>query len=258
MMKKWFLPIVIFIAPYIVLLAACKHQVDIRPEAFFALEQMHKTSVQSIDADIAQIDQLLTDAEDKEAKLEQIVVQVQKWVEQKKAGDYTKLSCGWQSHLHIIATPEELAQIQQNNRYKVTLLELSVYHFDAGLQGLEFTLTFEVMDLTENQKYIADVAKIADVAQKDLRERKDILNSHKQEKVAMKNVLLSNLHAIREDMEYWQVKEFGKNAYYISGEGLGWSGEKLTSGTWDFRTDTDQMIPTDNEALALFNLMRCP
>lgn len=94
MMKKCFLPIVIFIVPYIVLLAACEHQADVRPEAFSALEQMRKTSVQSIDADIAQIDQLLTDIEDKEAKLEQIVVQVQKWVEQKKASDYTKLPCG--------------------------------------------------------------------------------------------------------------------------------------------------------------------
>ncbi len=94
MMKKWFLPLVIFIATYVVSLAACEQQVDIRPEAFFALEQMHEASVQSIDADIAHIGQFLTDIEDKETKLEQIIVQTQKWVEQKKAGDYTDLPCG--------------------------------------------------------------------------------------------------------------------------------------------------------------------
>jgi hypothetical protein len=94
MMKKWFFPTVIFVVIYIVLLFACVHKVDVRPEAFSALEQIQKASVQSIDADIAQIDKLLTDAEDKEAKLEQIVVQVQKWVEQKKVSDYSKLPCG--------------------------------------------------------------------------------------------------------------------------------------------------------------------
>jgi hypothetical protein len=94
MIKKWFLPIVIFIAIYIVLLAACEQQVDIRTEAFFALKQMHEASVQSIDADIAHIGQFLTDVEDKEVNLEQIMVQMQKWVEQKKAGDYTDLPCG--------------------------------------------------------------------------------------------------------------------------------------------------------------------
>jgi hypothetical protein len=148
-----------------------------------------------------------------------------------------------------------LAQIQQNEQYKVTLLELSVYHFEEGPQSLAFTLTFEVMDLTDNLKYIADADQMVDVAQKDIREQKDILNSHKQGKVAMKNALISNLQAIREDTEYWNVKEFGKNAYYISGEGLGLSYEKLTSGTWDFRSDTGQMAPIDNEALALFNFM---
>ena len=60
---------------------------------------------------------------------------------------------------------------------------------------------------------------------------------------------------MREDMKYWKVKEFGKNSYYISGEGLGWSDEKLISGTWDFRANTGQMAPMDNEALALFNFM---
>ena len=94
MIKKWFLPIVLFTVPYIVLLSACEQQIDVRQEAFSALEQIQKASVQSIDADITQIDKLLTDAEDKEAKLEQIVAQVQKWVEQKKASDYSKLPCG--------------------------------------------------------------------------------------------------------------------------------------------------------------------
>lgn len=234
------------------LLSACEQQVDIRPEAYFALEQMHTTKVQSTDMDIANIDQFLTHVEDKEAKLEQIVVQVQKWVEQKKAGDYTKLPCGWKGHLDITATPEELAQIPQNDRYEITRLELSLYRFDAGSQDIEFTPTLEVMDLTENQKYIADIA------QKDLKEQKNTLGSHKQEKVTTKNLLLSNLQTISEYTNDWKVKKYGKNAYSISGLGLGWADEKLTSGTWDFRTDTGQMIPMDKEGLALFYFITSP
>jgi hypothetical protein len=142
-----------------------------------------------------------------------------------------------------------LAQIQQNSRYEVTFLELSVYRFDTGSQGLQFTPTLEVMDLTENQKHIADVA------QQDLREQRDTLNIHIQEKIAIKNLLLSNLQAIREYSRDWKVKKYGKNACSISGQGLGWSDEKLTSGTWDFRTDTGQMTPMDTEGLALFSFI---
>ncbi len=142
-----------------------------------------------------------------------------------------------------------MAQIQQNSRYEVTLLELSVYRFDTGLQGLQFTPTLEVMDLTENQKHIADVA------QQDLRVQRDTLNSHIQEKIATKNLLFSNIKAIREYSKDWKVKKYGKNAYFISGQGLGWSDEKLTSGKWDFRADTGQMTPVDAEGLALFNFI---
>lgn len=139
--------------------------------------------------------------------------------------------------------------MQQNSRYEITFLELSVYRFDTGSQGLQFTPTLEVMDLTENQKHIADVA------QQDLREQRDTLNIHIQEKIAIKNLLLSNLQSIREYSRDWKVKKYGKNAYSVSGQGLGWSDEKLTSGTWDFRTDTGQMTPMDTEGLALFNFI---
>jgi hypothetical protein len=139
--------------------------------------------------------------------------------------------------------------MQQNSRYEVTFLELAVYRFDTGSQGLQFTPTLEVMDLTENQKYIADVA------QQDLREQRDTLNIHIQEKIAIKNLLLSNLQTISEYSKDWKVKKYANNAYSISGQGLGWSDEKLTSGTWNFRTDIGQMTPMDTEGLALFNFI---
>jgi hypothetical protein len=139
--------------------------------------------------------------------------------------------------------------MQQNNRYEVTFLELAVYRFETGSQGLQFTPTLEVMDLTENQKYIADVA------QKDLREQRDTLNIHIREKIAIKNLLFSNLQAIREYSKDWKEKKYAKNAYSVSGQGLGWSDDKLTGGTWEFRTDTGQMMPLDTDGLALFNFI---
>jgi hypothetical protein len=94
MMKRWLLLIVAIIAPFIIVLAACEHQAEVRLEAFLALERMHRSSIQCNDVDIMHIDELLIDVEDREAKLEQIVVQMQRWMEEKEAGDYTDLPCG--------------------------------------------------------------------------------------------------------------------------------------------------------------------
>jgi len=112
--------------------------------------------------------------------------------------------------------------------------------------------TVEVMDLAENHKYIVDIA------QQDLTEEKDTLEGHKQEKAAIKDSLLANLQATGEYNRDWTVKKYGKNAYTISGQGLGWADGKLTSGTWDFRTDTEQLMPMDKEGLALFYLIKSP
>jgi len=86
--------IVMLIAPYLVLLAACEPQADIRTEAYLALEQMYNVSIQTIDVDIAHIDQFLNDVEAKETNLAQIIALTQLWVAQKKAADYSGLPCG--------------------------------------------------------------------------------------------------------------------------------------------------------------------
>jgi hypothetical protein len=117
---------------------------------------------------------------------------------------------------------------------------------------MEFKPTFEVMDLTENQTYIVDVA------QEYLQEREDALNTRKQARIAIKNVLLSNLQTIHEYAKHWKAKEYDKDVYYVSGEGLGLSDGKLTSGMWNFRSDTGQIAPVDNEGLALFDFIMSP
>ena len=95
MMKKWLLSIIVILsAPIIALLSACEPQIDIRAEVYLALEQMHNTSIQTIESDIAHIDRFLSEVEDKETKLEQLIAQTQPWVEQKKAADYSSLPCG--------------------------------------------------------------------------------------------------------------------------------------------------------------------
>ena len=145
-----------------------------------------------------------------------------------------------------------MAQISQNDRYEITLLNLSVYRIGEGPQDIEFIANIEVIDLTENKKYSADVAM------QTIKEQKNTLNSHKQDKITTRELLIANLQAINRYTKDWSVKKHGQNAYSISGQGLGWTDGKLANGTWDFRTDTGQMMPTDKEGLALFYFITSP
>lgn len=94
-MKRRFLPALVLVAVLLAFLGGCRLlEKDIRPEAFAVLEQMHRTGAQRVDAEIARLDQLLRDVEDRTVKLEQLVPQTAKWLEEKKAADYSEMPCG--------------------------------------------------------------------------------------------------------------------------------------------------------------------
>jgi hypothetical protein len=70
-------------------------QAQIRSEGFAYLEQMNKKAVGNFDAEIAKIDQQLRDAEERAAKLGQLLKPVYEWVELKKTTtDFSALTCG--------------------------------------------------------------------------------------------------------------------------------------------------------------------
>ena len=92
-MKKRILFTLLLLATVTFSSVRCAPQVDVRPGAFVALEQMYQTGVQRADAEIAQYEQSLRDVDDRIAKLALIVPQTQKWVEGKKSVDYD-VPCG--------------------------------------------------------------------------------------------------------------------------------------------------------------------
>lgn len=94
-MRKLLFLALLVMAGLLALSAGCAPpEKDVRPEAFAILEQMNRTGMQRIDAEIARLDQLLRDVEDRIAKLEQILPQTQQWLEAKKTGNYEDVPCG--------------------------------------------------------------------------------------------------------------------------------------------------------------------
>lgn len=92
-MKSRILLTLFFITVVALSSLSCVPQVDIRGEAFVALEQMYNSGLKRMDAEIAQFDQELLDIDDRVTKLEQIIPQAEKWIEEKKSGDYD-VPCG--------------------------------------------------------------------------------------------------------------------------------------------------------------------
>lgn len=94
-MRKLLLLTLLVMASLLALSAGCTTpEKDVRPEAFAALEQITKTGMLRIDAEIARLEQLLRDVEDRMTKLEQILPQTQQWLEAKKTGNYEDVPCG--------------------------------------------------------------------------------------------------------------------------------------------------------------------
>ncbi len=93
--KKLLFLTLLFMAGLLAVSASCAPQEkDVRTEAFSILEQLNRTGIQRIDTEIARLDQLLGDIEDRMVKLEQILPQTQQWLDVKKTGDYTDVPCG--------------------------------------------------------------------------------------------------------------------------------------------------------------------
>ena len=81
------------------------------------------------------------------------------------------------------------------------------------------------------------------------------LERSKQEKVKLKNLSFLSVETIRQRIKDWKVQKSGETTYDVSGFGLGWVDDKLTSGQWVFKADTGQMTPASNEAIALVNVL---
>jgi hypothetical protein len=73
----------------------CGQRDEVRSEAYVALAEMNKAAVSNFDIEIAKIDQQLRDNQVSKVKLEQVVVPVLKWVEDKKVTtDINSIPCG--------------------------------------------------------------------------------------------------------------------------------------------------------------------
>ena len=68
--------------------------VDVKKEAFAVLEQMQKSGMQRLDAEIVDVERQFRDVVDREEQLEQVLPQTEQWLAQKRTAEYGDIPCG--------------------------------------------------------------------------------------------------------------------------------------------------------------------
>ena len=114
---------------------------------------------------------------------------------------------------------------------------------------LEYKPAIEINKVAESVTYSADTIRST------LRAEKESLILKRQGKVSKRDLAINAFQSIPEYKNKWMVQKSIDGMYYVSGNGLGWSGEKLIYGKWMFNPETGQIKPLDSPSIALLNVL---
>jgi hypothetical protein len=193
---------------------------------------MNKSSVATIDSDLQEIDQYRYLAEVKLSKLEQVVSPALKWLETQKTREFK--TGDWL----VRVTPEGLAKLK-NDQYRVT--EVDYYISRAGSFAQDISVTLKVADLTMDRTDKWEEFK--DYLESTI----SSLKQQWQEKLKHREIAISTLNNLIKNWQSWKVIKVNEATYQITGVGLGWL-DKLTTGTWNYYRDKNELIPSDEPA----------
>jgi hypothetical protein len=241
--RRFILRFIILLLLAILLLSFLVHCIpesDIRREVVTAFIDMNKSSVATIDSELQEIDEYRYVAEVKLLKLEQVVSPALKWLETQKAREFK--TGDW----IVRVTPEGLARLK-NDQYRVT--EVEYYISRAGSMAQDTSFTLKVADLTmdridkwEEFKNYLEYTIVS-------------LKQRWQEKLKHRELAMSTLNNLIKNWQSWKVKKINETTYQIAGAGLGWS-DKLTTGTWTYYQDKNEVTPVDEPAKSLQKMLR--
>ena len=216
---------------------------DIRIDAGEALVILSEKGIREAGADLDRIENNLLDTHRKIIRLEQLVKPASDWLEAQKKTDYTQLT--WLKEIKRTVTPEGLAQLR-NDRYEVATLEL-VATQDASTKIWDFSSSIKIKDLETG------AVNDANVINDELNSIKISLEQQRKTKLDAMALSISTVKGVIETVKNWHVDRV-KNMYVFSGAGLGWS-NGLSNGTWTYQFAKKEMVPTDNAASILKDIL---
>ncbi len=237
-MKKWTSVIifVLLISP-VILSTGCTSR-GVASEAAASLIQMNKTAVENIDSQIATLDQQLYDAQEQQLKLEQVLDPAFDWI------DYQK-SIPRPGKWDVKVLQSGLDQFQ-NDQYQITALEVVVTRDSTKVTDSSYTIKvreFPSLQITDG-----------DYLRAHLSDTQNLLEQNRQAMVDARDLSGSTMDNVLKYVNDWKIKKASDTTYSVSGPGLGWS-DQLTNGTWQFNRDAGTLVPDDNQAEALNNIV---
>jgi len=149
------------------------------------------------------------------------------------------------NYITIEASPAELAQFNQNEYFRITGLSLTI--FNTG-SSLEYEPSIEIFSIPDN------ISNSAETFRSTLRAEKESLVLKQQGRTNRRNLASATFQSLEDHKWKWRIEKSINDRYFISGIGLGWSGEKPIHGTWLYNAETGQMKPVDSTAIALLNI----
>ncbi len=237
-MKKWTSVIIFVLLIFPIILSTGCTSRAVASEAAQSLIQMNKTAVENIDSQIATLDQQLYDAQEQQLKLEQVLDPAFEWI------DYQK-SIPRPGKWDVKVLQSGLDQFQ-NDQYQITALEVVVTRDSTKVTDSSYTLKvreFPSLQITDG-----------DYLRAHLNDAQNLLEQNRQAMVDARDLSGSSMNNVLKYVNDWKIKKASGTTYSVSGPGLGWS-EQLTNGTWQFNRAAGTLVPDDNQAEALNDII---
>jgi len=216
----------------------CIPRQPIAEEFVDCLIQLNATALDKVGSELQRIDQNLYAVEEKLLKLEQVIAPALEWQEKEMVELLEEFDSGSYS---TRLTQEGLANFT-NDQFRLTALEVSVYAI--GTPEQRFATVVRVMDSPTRAQ--SDWEAI----ESELIAKKSVLEQRRQAKLEAGQLSASTLLRVIDHVEDWEIRRINKNAYSISGSGLGMDKE-LTAGAWIYYRASREIIPADAESAAL-------
>jgi len=200
------------------------------------LAAMTKSTLESFNSQVTQLDAQLTEAQTKLGKLEAVAKPALEWIEITKA---KAISEHW-GGTRVVQVSKDL-NLLQNDQYRIAKLEL---HTALVNEGQKFESTILIDDL--KTAAVTPYEELRDSFQKQIdslkQKRQTILNDLDIVKAAGTGAV--------EWSANWKIAKVDDVTYHISGEGLGWS-NGLIYGEWLYSTGSGTATPSGSAAQAL-------
>jgi uncharacterized protein with gpF-like domain len=237
-MKKWIsISIFVLLTMLVIVLPACTERA-VATEVAQSLIQINRAGVESIDSEIAQTDKQLYDTELQLMKLEQLLTPASKWV------DYQK-EVSRPGKWDIKVTQDGLNQLQ-NDRYQITTLEVIITRDSTTVTDSSYTL--KVLDSLTKQ------TEDGNILHDRLANTQNLLEQNRKAMIDARDLSVSTMNNVLKYVNDWKIKKASGTTYSVSGPGLGWS-EQLTSGAWEYTREEGNLVPSDQPANNLNNII---